>query len=444
MAVPYKVCVDCADPHALAGFWAVALDYVVEDHAPLIRRLLDAGLVGADQTRTVDGRLAWVNAAGIRDPDAPVNPESGTGLGGRLLFQVVPEAKTGKNRMHLDLHVGPEHRAEGGEAVWGTPPRRPAQETRALSPSGRVAAWCGSSTARRCTHSSRNASTARGLQRSGSPPRACANSTHSPSPYPTASSLAPAARFSPDRRASGDSRNAPISSSGRGASAAGSASSGSRARRAPARYRLALSESAGGSSSARSVARRYALAAARTEAGASGACQVISSSSTPSWSSSAAAGAITTRSVTRPTVGSTRNTTACSGPPSGSSWYAKVATDPVWSPYRSPYAQPPVGRTVPSASPHGAASVRVPARIAATTRAGAESVAEAAVPRSVASASKAGPRSGSRAAYPPPSRVDSVNSASSAVGTRAMSRAPESTSSTSAGGSGDAGMSLPI
>jgi len=126
MAVPYKVCVDCADPHVLAEFWAAALDYVVEDHSVLIRRLLDAGLVSEDQTRTLDGRLAWVNAAGIRDPDAPVNPESGTGLGGRVLFQVVPEPKTVKNRMHLDLHVGPERRAEvverlvglGGSVLW--------------------------------------------------------------------------------------------------------------------------------------------------------------------------------------------------------------------------------------------------------------------------------------------------------------------------------------
>lgn len=32
------------------------------------------------------------------------------GLGRRLLFQRVPAGKTAKNRLHLDLHVGPERR----------------------------------------------------------------------------------------------------------------------------------------------------------------------------------------------------------------------------------------------------------------------------------------------------------------------------------------------
>jgi hypothetical protein len=126
MAVPYKIVVDCADPHRLAAFWAVALDYVLEDHSALIRRLLDAGHVQEADTRLVDGRLAFANAAAVRDPDAPVNPDFGSGLGGRVLFQVVPEPKTVKNRVHLDLHVGAERRPEvverlvalGGTVLW--------------------------------------------------------------------------------------------------------------------------------------------------------------------------------------------------------------------------------------------------------------------------------------------------------------------------------------
>jgi hypothetical protein len=119
MAVAYKIVVDCADPHALAAFWAAALDYVVEDNSALVRRLLDAGVVSEEHTTTVDGRLAWATAAAIRDPDAPVHPDSGTGLGGRVLFQVVPEPKTVKNRLHLDLHVGPERRPEVVERLIG-------------------------------------------------------------------------------------------------------------------------------------------------------------------------------------------------------------------------------------------------------------------------------------------------------------------------------------
>jgi len=126
MAVHYKIAIDCADPHRLAAFWAEALDYVVEDHSPLVQFLLDQGQVTDDQVTTVDGRLAWRHAAGVRDPDAPVDERSGVGKGGRVLFQVVPEAKTVKNRVHLDLHIGPERRDEvvkhlealGGTRLW--------------------------------------------------------------------------------------------------------------------------------------------------------------------------------------------------------------------------------------------------------------------------------------------------------------------------------------
>jgi hypothetical protein len=126
MAVPFKIVMDCADPHRLAAFWAAALDYVVEDHAALIRQLLGGGVIKEADTVTVDGRLGWAAAAGVRDPDAPVDPVSGVGLGGRVLFQVVPEPKTVKNRVHLDLHVGAEQRPEvvkrltdlGGRVLW--------------------------------------------------------------------------------------------------------------------------------------------------------------------------------------------------------------------------------------------------------------------------------------------------------------------------------------
>ncbi|GIG59914.1 hypothetical protein Lfu02_42860 [Longispora fulva] len=102
MATSFKICVDCADPHLLASFWAAALDYEIEDHAPLIRQLLDAGAVGPDDVTEVDGRLAFRAAAAIRDPAVPA---PAVGQGGRVLFQVVPEPKSAKNRMHLDLHV---------------------------------------------------------------------------------------------------------------------------------------------------------------------------------------------------------------------------------------------------------------------------------------------------------------------------------------------------
>jgi hypothetical protein len=87
---------DCADPHAQARFWAVALDYDVEDHDELIGQVVAAGHRSADSDDiiTIDGRRAWRDYAAARSRDSA----------DRLLFQVVPEAKTVKNRLHLDLH----------------------------------------------------------------------------------------------------------------------------------------------------------------------------------------------------------------------------------------------------------------------------------------------------------------------------------------------------
>ena len=61
---------DCHDPKALAGFWAPALGY------------RDVG--------SVDNYTLLV-------PEGDAGP--------RLLLQRVPEVKSGKNRMHLDIHT---------------------------------------------------------------------------------------------------------------------------------------------------------------------------------------------------------------------------------------------------------------------------------------------------------------------------------------------------
>ncbi|MEV1288351.1 VOC family protein [Micromonospora sp. NPDC049679] len=126
MAVKYKLAFDAEDPHRLAAFWAEALGYVVEDHSTMIRDLLDGGVVGDADVTTMDGRLRWRAASAIRDPAAPVDEYSGMGQEGRVLFQAVTEAKTAKNRVHLDLHVGEEQRAEvierlsrlGARTLW--------------------------------------------------------------------------------------------------------------------------------------------------------------------------------------------------------------------------------------------------------------------------------------------------------------------------------------
>ncbi|MFM9369267.1 VOC family protein [Streptomyces sp. Da 82-17] len=111
MALQWKIVVDSVDPHAQADFWAAALGYTVEDNSPLIEQLLGAGAIPADLVTEHHGRHSWRGAAAARHPDDPYDERSGAGLGRRLLFNQVPEPKTGKNRMHLDLHVGADRRA---------------------------------------------------------------------------------------------------------------------------------------------------------------------------------------------------------------------------------------------------------------------------------------------------------------------------------------------
>ncbi|WP_225825875.1 VOC family protein [Streptomyces naphthomycinicus] len=108
----WKLVIDAADPHAQADFWAAALHYAAEDNSALVERLLSVGALPGEATVEHHGRAAFRDLIAVRHPDDPYDPETGTGLGRRLLFQRVPEAKTGKNRLHLDLHPGPERRAD--------------------------------------------------------------------------------------------------------------------------------------------------------------------------------------------------------------------------------------------------------------------------------------------------------------------------------------------
>lgn len=102
MTAPFQIAIDCADPHRLARFWADAMGYDVEDHHDVVEQMLEAGYAQAEEDATeIDGRLAWRTAAACSHPDGSLP---------RLLFQQVPEPKTTKNRVHLDLHVGPDRR----------------------------------------------------------------------------------------------------------------------------------------------------------------------------------------------------------------------------------------------------------------------------------------------------------------------------------------------
>ncbi|MGW7527910.1 VOC family protein [Streptomyces sp. NPDC054783] len=108
----WKLVIDAADPHAQADFWAAALHYTAEDNSTLVERLLSLGALPAEATVEYHGRPAFRDLIAVRHPDDPYDPETGTGLGRRLLFQRVPEPKAVKNRLHLDLHAGAGRRAD--------------------------------------------------------------------------------------------------------------------------------------------------------------------------------------------------------------------------------------------------------------------------------------------------------------------------------------------
>jgi hypothetical protein len=107
MALHWKLVIDAGDAPALAEFWAAALEYEVEDPSPLIGRLLSSGAIGEEAVAEHRGRRFFRGYAGIRHPEDPFDEASGIGRGRRLLFQEVPEGKSVKNRLHIDVHAEP-------------------------------------------------------------------------------------------------------------------------------------------------------------------------------------------------------------------------------------------------------------------------------------------------------------------------------------------------
>ena len=91
MGTPIQVVMDCADPARLSAFWAIALDYVVQP-----------------PPEGFDSWEAFLSSVGI--PESEWNSRSAVvdpgDKGPRLFFQRVPEPKTAKNRVHVDVNAG--------------------------------------------------------------------------------------------------------------------------------------------------------------------------------------------------------------------------------------------------------------------------------------------------------------------------------------------------
>ena len=96
MAKTIQITFDAADPRALADFWAAALDYVVQPPPE--------GFATWDEALTAFGvpQSEWNSRSALIDPD---------GVGPRIFIQRVPEPKTAKNRLHIDIRVA-------GEGPW--------------------------------------------------------------------------------------------------------------------------------------------------------------------------------------------------------------------------------------------------------------------------------------------------------------------------------------
>jgi hypothetical protein len=84
-----QVTFDCANPERVARFWCEVLGYVVP---PPPEGFADWGEFDRSLPPERQG-----TAFACMDPD---------GIGPRLFFQRVPEAKAVKNRLHLDVRVG--------------------------------------------------------------------------------------------------------------------------------------------------------------------------------------------------------------------------------------------------------------------------------------------------------------------------------------------------
>ncbi len=85
----FQVTFDCQNPERVARFWCEVLGYVVPPPPP--------GFASWDEFNLSLPAEDQGSAFAIVDP---------SGVGPRLFFQRVPEGRTVKNRLHLDVRVG--------------------------------------------------------------------------------------------------------------------------------------------------------------------------------------------------------------------------------------------------------------------------------------------------------------------------------------------------
>lgn len=106
MTYNIQVVVDSSDPHTQADWWAETLGWVVEptDQA-FIDKMLAEGYATEGDVIKHNGIRVWKTGEAVCRPE-----EQGQKNRQRILFMKVPEPKTVKDRIHLDIHLGGDDR----------------------------------------------------------------------------------------------------------------------------------------------------------------------------------------------------------------------------------------------------------------------------------------------------------------------------------------------
>ncbi len=103
MPYEFQIVIDSQHPHELADWWAETLGWAVEPQdESFIKKMIAEGHATDEETVMHHGQLRWRAGVALRHGDEL----AGGGTRPRVLFQRVPESKTVKNRLHLDLRVG--------------------------------------------------------------------------------------------------------------------------------------------------------------------------------------------------------------------------------------------------------------------------------------------------------------------------------------------------
>ncbi|MCC3281351.1 MULTISPECIES: VOC family protein [Arthrobacter] len=123
MAYDIQICIDCENAHAQADWWAQTLGWPVEEpDQDFIDEMLAKGYAAPEDLIEHNGVRMWNAGSAILQPVPAGSALAPT----RILFQPVPEPKTVKDRIHLDIRLAGDDvdatrsalEARGAKFLW--------------------------------------------------------------------------------------------------------------------------------------------------------------------------------------------------------------------------------------------------------------------------------------------------------------------------------------